>query len=168
LAIRLNPDDFWEFSLAFYCREAVARACLSLQDRRGADINLMLVVCWLARSGYACSDAAFASGSSAVASWSDAVLRPLRSIRRRLGAEFADVSAADRQSIKHGLLSVELEAERVAQRKIVAAVAEEMGELSTEPPRALAAIGLERYVGKLVGELDAQDRADLEAIIAAL
>ena len=38
---QLSPGAFWEFSLAFYAREPVGAACLSLQDRRGADVILL-------------------------------------------------------------------------------------------------------------------------------
>jgi len=168
LAIRLNADDFWEFSLALYCREAVAAACLSLQDRRGADVNLLLAICWLARSGYVTSEAALGAARDAAAPWSDAVLKPLRFVRRRLSAEFEEVAAADRQSIKHGLLAVELEAERISQQKIVAALAAHVGSLSTEPARDLARTSLDLYVGSLGEAGDEQDRKDLAAILACL
>ena len=45
---QLSPGAFWEFSLAFYAPEPVGAACLSLQDRRGADVNILLLCCWLA------------------------------------------------------------------------------------------------------------------------
>jgi uncharacterized protein (TIGR02444 family) len=166
LAIRLNADDFWEFSLALYCREAVANACLSLQDRRGADVNLLLAICWLARSGYAVSSAALESGLAATSPWAESILRPLRAVRRSL-AGFGEVEANDRQSLKHGLMSVELEAERVSQRKIVSALADHVSGLSTEPARSVAAIGLDLYAAKM-GASEPQDRADLDAILAAL
>lgn len=168
MAIRLNADDFWEFSLALYCREAVAASCLSQQDRRGADVNLILAICWLARSGYSTSEAAMVAARAATANWSDTILKPLRVIRRRLGAEFAEVPAADRQSIKHGLLSIELECERISQQKIVAALADLVGPLSTEPARDLAAAGLDLYLGQLSEERDEQDQTDLDAILACL
>lgn len=167
MAIRLNADDFWEFSLALYCREAVAQACLSLQDRRGADVNLILAICWLARSGYAVSDLALENALGAVASWSDTILKPLRAVRRQLGG-FPDVPVADRQSIKHGLLSVELEAEKIAQQKIVTALAEHLPHLSADPPRLLAGIGLDLYLGRLFTEAGEQDSSDRDTIIAAL
>ncbi|WP_374377756.1 TIGR02444 family protein [Dongia sp.] len=167
MAIRLNAEDFWEFSLALYCREAVAQACLSLQDRRGADVNLILAICWLARSGYGVGDAALQNALDAVAPWSDTILKPLRAVRRQLGA-FPDVAAADRQSIKHGLLSVELEAEKVAQQKIVAALAEHLQPLSADAPRQLAGAGLDLYLGRLIAEMGEQDRSDRDAILAAL
>ncbi|WP_374651386.1 TIGR02444 family protein [Dongia sp.] len=164
----MNPDDFWEFSLALYCREAVANACLSLQERRGADVNLILAICWLARSGYAVRETAIESALAAIAPWSEAILRPMRTIRRRLGAEFAEVGANQRQSIKHGLLSVELEAERISQQKIVAVMADHLDGLSTEPARGLAAVGLDLYLARLAAENHAQDRADRDAILAGL
>jgi uncharacterized protein (TIGR02444 family) len=168
LAIRLNADDFWEFSLALYCREAVAVACLSLQDRRGADVNLILAVCWLARSGYLTSEAALNAARQATDPWSEGILKPLRLVRRRLGAEFEEVAAADRQSLKHGLLAVELEAERVSQQKIAGAMAAHVGALSSEPARGLATAGLDLYLRQLTNTPDAQDRTDLEAILAGL
>ncbi len=166
MAIKLNANDFWEFSLAFYCREAVANACLSLQDRRGADVNLTLAICWLARSGYVVNDVALASGLAATVPWSDAILRPLRAIRRRL-THFDDVTAAERQSIKQGLLSVELEGERISQQKIMAALAEHVSSLNPEPARKVAAIGLDLYAARL-GAVEPQDHADLETILTAL
>ena len=50
--IKLNADGFWEFSLAFYCKPQVAQALLALQDRRDADVNMLLAICWLASLGY--------------------------------------------------------------------------------------------------------------------
>lgn len=168
MAIRLNADDFWEFSLALYCREAVAAACLSLQDRRGADVNLLLAICWLARSGYLASDTALSAAQEATAPWSEAILKPLRHIRRQLGDGFDEVHAADRQSIKHGLLAVELEGEKISQQKIVAAIEVHVGSLSTEPARDLATTGLYLYLDRLTDTREVQDEADLEAILVCL
>ncbi len=38
--IRLNAEQFWEFSLAIYCKQPVANACHSLQDRHKAPAHL--------------------------------------------------------------------------------------------------------------------------------
>jgi len=43
----------WEFALAHYARGAVKAACLSAQDRCGADVNLLLYLAWLQRQGLA-------------------------------------------------------------------------------------------------------------------
>ena len=40
------PTPFWDFSLAVYGRPGVAPACLALQQRHGADVNLLLFCAW--------------------------------------------------------------------------------------------------------------------------
>ena len=50
---KLPAGDFWRTSLELYAREGVSRALIALQDRRGADVNLLLYCCWTARSGCA-------------------------------------------------------------------------------------------------------------------
>lgn len=168
MAIRLSAEDFWSFSLALYCRAPVAQACLALQDRRGADVNLLLAICWLASRGYQAGDAALSAAALAVAPWNDAILKPLRLVRRQLGAEFEELEKADRQSIKHSILSVELECERVAQQKITAALEPHVGQFSHEPARDLAAAGLGRYMAVLPGIRDAADAVDIDVILAQL
>lgn len=165
MGIRLSPDDFWSFSLALYCRAPVAQACLSLQDRRNADVNLLLAICWLGSRGYEVSLDALSAAADAVAPWNEAIIKPLRGARRRLATDFEDVANGDQDSIKHGILSVELECERVAQQKIAAALEPHMVDLSHASPRDLAATGLDRYLAQLVGVPDGQDRADMTVIL---
>ncbi|TDQ84500.1 uncharacterized protein (TIGR02444 family) [Dongia mobilis] len=168
MAIRLDPADFWSFSLALYCRPPVAQACLDLQDRRGADVNLLLAICWLAARGYETGVDGIEAAERAIASWNEAVLKPLRTTRRRLVNDFPDLARADRQSIKHGILSVELECEKVAQVWIAKALEPHAGSLSTLPARQLATAGFDRYLSKLVGIADGQDRTAIDTILNQL
>jgi uncharacterized protein (TIGR02444 family) len=165
LGIRLNTDDFWSFSLALYCRAPVAQACLSLQDRRNADVNLLLAICWLGSRGYEVSLDALNAAGAAVAPWNEGIVKQLRGARRRLATDFAEIAKADQDAIKHGILSVELECERVAQQKIVAALEPHIADLSPASARDLATTGVDRYLAGLVGVPDAQDRADMAAIL---
>ncbi|MBL8711245.1 MAG: TIGR02444 family protein, partial [Rhodospirillaceae bacterium] len=146
MATRLNAEDFWTFSLALYCRPPVATACLSLQDRRGVDVNLILAICWLATRGQVAGAEAQAAAIAAVAPWNKAVLKQLREVRRGIDAAFAEVEKTDRQSIKHGLLSVELECERVAQQKILVALEPLVEAGGGTTPRVLAKAGLALYL----------------------
>lgn len=168
MATRLNADDFWKFSLALYCREAVAAACLSLQDRRGADVNLLLAICWLASSGYAVDATAIAAAAAAVSGWADGVLKPLRAVRRSLGAGFPEFAPGDRQEVRHDIMAVELECERLAQQRIAAAFAGHVAGMQAEPPRLLARGGLDTYLASLIAEPEAQDQADLDVLLASL
>ena len=46
-----RDSAFWRFSLELYARDGVPAACLALQDREGADVNLVLLALWLGESG---------------------------------------------------------------------------------------------------------------------
>ncbi|WP_029008834.1 TIGR02444 family protein [Azospirillum halopraeferens] len=109
-----NP--FWAFSLDFYGRPGVAGACLALQDRCGADVNLVLFALW---AGGVCG-AALDAGDlqrlrAAVGPWQAGVVGPLRAVRRHLKHDAA--AAALREKVK----ALELEAERVEQDRLLAA-----------------------------------------------
>ena len=47
-ALELPESIFWQYSIVFYARPGVAAACLALQDREKADVNLILLAFWLA------------------------------------------------------------------------------------------------------------------------
>jgi uncharacterized protein (TIGR02444 family) len=85
---------FWDFSLTLYGRPGVAPACLALQDRFGADVNLLLLGFWRAHRrfpGWAESEIARAEAAAGPV---NAVLRPLRQARRALDSLREDEPAA--------------------------------------------------------------------------
>lgn len=172
--IKLNADGFWEFGLAFYCKPQVATALLSLQDRRTADVNMLLAICWLATLGYQLPPASLQTIDAAVAPWRDKVVVPLRQVRRRIKADFAEeLSKIDQQSLRHTLLGAELDCERVAQRQIVLAAEPHCVRLLAQPARELAAPVMRTYLDLLprtstANEADPQDEADLAIVLKAL
>ena len=170
---RLDPGAFWEFSLAYYSRERVSAACLSLQNRRGADVNILLFCCWLATLNLKVEPGGLHAAIAAVEAWRRDVLEPLRSARRAVADQFPEIAKSDRQSIKHGALSVELECERVAQEKIAlsATGGGAAGVVAVEDgstPLQLASAALETYLDMVVGAPDDQDAEDLKALLEPL
>jgi uncharacterized protein (TIGR02444 family) len=116
----------WEFSLRFYSMPDVATACLAAQDHHGADVNLLLWVLWLGLHGRALDAPTLAQAQEAIAAWCDAVILPLRRLRRH-GLPSALASLADdalRDEAKGTLLAcvkgAELHSERVAQALLAA------------------------------------------------
>ena len=166
--MRLDPGAFWEFSLAYYSRERVSAACLSLQNRRGADVNILLFCCWLAAMGLKVEQAGLHAAIAAVEAWRRDVLEPLRIARRAVVDQFPEIAKSDRQSIKHGVLSVELECERVAQEKIALAATAVVPAEDGSTPLQLASAALEIYLDLVVGEPDEQDAEDLKALLEPL
>jgi uncharacterized protein (TIGR02444 family) len=165
---RLDPGAFWEFSLAFYSRERVSAACLSLQNRHGADVNILLLCCWLATLGLKIESSGLHAAIAAVEAWRREVLGPLRSARRAVSDQFPEISKSDRQAIKHGVLSVELECERLAQEKIAQAAHGEVRAEEGATPLQIASATLEAYLDMIIGTPDEQDAEDLQALLEPL
>lgn len=110
-----QDSAFWRFSLRFYAAPGVAQACLQLQDECGMDVNVMLYLLFLARTGRLLEDDDVARIDMLSAGWRDNVVRPLRRARRFMKTPpdaFGDpATAALRTEVKR----IELEAERLQQ-----------------------------------------------------
>ena len=97
----------WAFALDFYQRPGVADACLVLQDHAGVDVTFLLFALYVADSHRVVLEQADLERlDQAVAAWREAVVRPLRQLRRRLkggpqpapGTTSACANASSRQS----------------------------------------------------------------------
>jgi uncharacterized protein (TIGR02444 family) len=135
---------FWRFSLALYARPGVAPACLVLQDQHGRDVNLMLFCCWLGASGRGRLDRdALDAADRSVTGWRHDVVEPLRTARRAIKA----AALPDSDGIYAKVKAVELEAERLLQRKLAErAPAENVG-FRTEQRLSDALANLALYLG---------------------
>ena len=164
----LSPDGFWEFSLAFYAREQVGAACLSLQDRRGADVNILLLCCWLSTLKLTIDEGGLRSAVEAVADWRRDVLEPLRAVRRQAVNAPMEIDKAERRAIKEGLLAAELDCEHAAQARIVAVVAGDVEPAEVGTIHSIAGNALETYLGLLAVEPEEQDTLDIVALLDLL
>jgi uncharacterized protein (TIGR02444 family) len=134
-----DADAFWSWSTAFYAKPGVAEACLDLQNRDGAEVNLVLLLLWLAEKGYApLGQGEVAELDRTVRPWRERVVEPLRALRNALKGQGED-------AVRRAILSAELVAERSTQRRLVAALPE-LGE-SDAAPESVAARNLEAHGG---------------------
>ncbi len=112
----IGGEGFWRFSLALYARPGVADALIALQDRAGADVNLVLYGLWLGVCrGRRLNTADVASAANAIAPLADIVL-PLRGLRRRLKS----AADPDLQALRRQIAALELAAERRAEYRLAA------------------------------------------------
>lgn len=103
----------WDYAVALYARPEVAGACLSLQARSGADVNLLLLACWLGDSGRGVPGAAaWRDLQAQVAVWQRQVITPLRAVRDQLKAMTAGGSTLT-QSLRRAVSGCELDAEHI-------------------------------------------------------
>lgn len=142
------------YAAALYARPGVAEACLELQDRQGADVNLLLAACWLAARGARLDPDAAEQLRELAAAWRENVVAPLRQARRALRPLAADLggSAAGSRAarLRAEVAAVELEAERLVEGLLEAAAAP----LRRGPPggREVAAANLVVLVGAAIAD----------------
>lgn len=157
---RDNP--FWRYSLRFYREPGIADICLRLQERCGADVNVLLFVLWLAREGRATSEGDLRRIEETTARWRDEVIRPLRELRTRLKRPEI-LADPDRAALRESIKTIELEAERIEQCDLYrlsqdsaafAPATESSGE-------ALAARNLAAYAALLRADFGAEAQAEL-------
>lgn len=123
----MAESAFWTYSLAVYARPGVAEACLTLQDEDGADVNVLLYLMFLAHQGRQI-DAATTTAIAALARpWSEAVVVPLRGLRRRLKTAIGSLPPERTAALRTEVKRIELESERVLQETLETAM----------PPQAL-------------------------------
>jgi len=113
-----RESAFWRFSLRFYALPEVAPACLELQDKAGADVNLMLFLLFLAEQKSAVTKDEIARLDGRIASWRAQVVMPLRDLRRRLKDGIGEIPKDSSEGLRHMVKRVELEAERLEQGQL--------------------------------------------------
>jgi uncharacterized protein (TIGR02444 family) len=135
---------FWRFSLAFYQLPGVSEALITLQDRDGLDVNLMLFALWLGVSGRRpLSRDGLAAAEQAIGTIRTEIVEPLRALRRRLRQD----PDPDVQQLREGAKALELAAEKLVQSRLAGLA----GPRDTNAPRdarlAAARANLALYLG---------------------
>lgn len=109
---------FWDFSVAFYARSEVAAACLELQDRFGADVNVVLYLLFAAYHGRLLDTADLERIEALSAPWRQAVVIPLRGVRRVLKSAVGAFEPASTARLRSEIQRIELAAERLQQEAL--------------------------------------------------
>ncbi len=113
---QINLENaFWQFSLMVYGEEEVRNAALDLQDTQGADVNLLLLSCWLGFMGIRLDDAAFKRLDTLVSPWRNEVIQATRALRSRLKGPIGPVGPDLSNEIRATVQSVEIQMEQVEQ-----------------------------------------------------
>lgn len=165
------PDHpFWDFSLDVYGRDGVAPACLALQERHGADVNVVMLCLWLGRAGHPPLEAdTLADLTDRVADWHEEVVRGLRYIRRRLKEALGPVPDDLQKALRRRVKKIELEAEHIEQLVLAHGYNEDGSRQKPLAQRAATARdNLAAYLATLGIDPDADDAAHARAILAGV
>lgn len=146
VASPLSAEDLdnalWRFAVRFYGRDGVAAACLTLQDRLGVDVNiLMLAIFAQVHHGVRLSRDDVATVDALTRDWRTQIVQPLRRMRTRMksGPTPAPSSSTDR--LRNHIKAAELEAEQVQ----LAAMNAWLAQSALQPSLAAAPLVVARY-----------------------
>ncbi|MFT7299843.1 MAG: hypothetical protein ACI89Z_000295 [Porticoccus sp.] len=134
-------NAFWQYSLAHYGRSEVAESCLSYQDNHGANVNLLLFLCWLGCCGQRAEPEQLEQASSLIEEWDLHAVQKIRSIRR-----FFSSSQQTSSEIAESLQRAELMAEQIVQNILYNWWLEQRPYTSNMPMAALQATNLNTYL----------------------
>lgn len=157
--------QFWDFTLKLYGKPGVSPALIGLQDRLGADVNLVLFCCWAATHAIELEDADLAAADQAVRGWRDQVVEPLRGIRNRIKAGIpGGVPTDGAMALRKRVLELEIAGEEIAQHAIATALPSRKAEGA---PSAAARRNLDRYLARLSKKAGPDDRQAIDTVVTA-
>lgn len=163
-------EAFWRFSLALYEKPGAAERCLSLQDRAGWDVNLVLFSLWAGLRLGAPPPDDLAAAATLSSAWRAEAVAPLRRIRRRLkaGLEAPGAARLDAPSFREAVKALELSAEERQQRAIAPFAARAEGGAGPEcAERLFFAFRAQRVEPQDTArtQTDAREREDWSALM---
>ncbi len=168
--MKFPHNPCWDFALAVYRRRGVEEACLTLQERHGVDVNVLLFCCWLGASGRgALSEGETAQALAVVGQWHGAVVGGLRAVRGVLKGGLGPAPRELGDALRRQVLACELDAEHVQQIMLCAAVErpEPANKPSIDRRAGDAAITVARYFAALGVAVTGQEISELEVILGA-
>ncbi|HWP12929.1 MAG TPA: TIGR02444 family protein [Ramlibacter sp.] len=162
------PNPFWRFSLRVYRLPGVEQACLALQDRCGADVNLLLFCGWAGREGRTLDRPTLLSAIACVGDWQSQVVAPLRLARRGLKRQEAlGKAGALAPPLRKRFLALELALERIEQSSLAEVALQWKAPARRMPAREAVPANLACYLELLGHPAGHAELAHLGCIAAA-
>lgn len=164
---RMPSETLWDFALRIYAADGVADACLTIQDSWQADIPLLLYAGWMGTRGFQLTPAQMAQADDAIRDWREQVIRPLRTIRRRMKSGPHPAPSDDSEALRTRVKAAELQAEKL-QLQLLERDLARLGMPDTPPDQAIAA-NVRVLVGLFAQSTPAApDSPAVRAVIAAM
>ncbi len=111
-----SGHQFWDFSLKIYSAEGVAGECLTLQDKYGADVNVLLFCAFLGARGIELKKNDIEAIIAFSRPWHVTIVKSLRNARRGSKTYADDPEFKERKSVavfRAKIKALELSAERI-------------------------------------------------------
>ena len=109
----MTENKLWSFALTVYQRDAVAPACLDLQEQCQIDVPLMLCAVFACLQGKAISDEDLAQLHNLAGSWQSDIVQSLRHVRTQLKTGPKPAPNAVTEDLRNKVKAAELAAEKI-------------------------------------------------------
>lgn len=152
----LPKHPFWDFSCGYYAQQSVKQACLKLQDQYQANINILLLCLWHAKSGHGIlTDDKLSLAIAAISKWHSKIVLSLRKLRQNV-TKHPDFPSL--KVIYKEVLEQEIYAEHVEQLLLAKTIkyTPDAIEVIVDGHREAAEYSLNNYFKLLNTALDAQ------------
>lgn len=130
----MKPISLHDFALQLYAHPGVESLCLSLQDDHGADVNMLLFLCWRGHTGHHLSRKELLAAAGLSRRWSKSVTSPLRDIRRWMKQQPEADDDPEFSGLRKRIKQLELEAELYQLQRLAALDEGQHAPLSTISP----------------------------------
>lgn len=123
----ITANQFWQFSLDFYPK--VQTTCLAWQDNFKANVNLLLLVCYLEQQQLSISQHTLANLKQCLTTYNIQITQRVRQLRRKVSC-LNTLTKQQQLQFKQHLLAVELIAEQQEQQLLVQALSASINPIS--------------------------------------
>jgi uncharacterized protein (TIGR02444 family) len=103
----------WPYVLKLYGVPEFGPAGIALQDSVGADVDILLFLCFLADQGREAGRDDVSRIDASIKGWRETVVKPVRALRRQLKDGIAPVPLAVSDAIRNVVKNIELDSERI-------------------------------------------------------
>jgi len=159
--------EFWEFTLESYPRDGVQASVIALQDRFGADVNVLFWCCYIGSVGGGRLTADdFSHADVALGPWRRDVTVRLREIRDHIKNTETLWGIPGAPDVRGKVLGAEIESERIAQGILEGLRPAGPETLTATESLSDAGANLSAYFGYLSVDLDDEVRGLAHALLA--
>jgi uncharacterized protein (TIGR02444 family) len=109
----MTENKLWSFALTIYQRDAVAPACLDLQEQCQIDVPLMLCAVFACLQDKAISDGDLTQLHNLASPWQNDIVQSLRRIRTQLKTGPQPAPNAVTEDLRNKVKAAELAAEKI-------------------------------------------------------
>ena len=117
------PDsEFWTYSLNSYQIPEIEQACLRMQDKFQADVNILLYCCWVGQQKIQLTESDIKKLIVISHPWQSNILVHLRAARHTLKTSPVIIPDEQREQTRQQISEMELNAEHMAQLALEKAI----------------------------------------------